>query len=203
MARSKCPNPSCIFTSSSSQAHGVHCSFYPACEVAHALEVSRWRELLTENAALNREYINSLVTSEHREDSNVLTEPAPEQEGNLPEVDKSGWPSPNIQPNNDEGNMLNPNDLLYGIPGPSTPRITPPSPGHTNNPSLSQHTSESSWRRSTNGGVYQSIIGAGQQIRACISVLEALKTEQESQEKMPWDPFALLDEWELVKCYRL
>lgn len=68
----------------------MHHSYNPVCEVAHALEVSRWWELLTDNAAMNYEYINSWVLSKYMDGSNVLTQPTLGHEDDIPEGVRSG-----------------------------------------------------------------------------------------------------------------
>jgi hypothetical protein len=61
MPQSKCPNPSCEFVASSSKAHAVHRNRKPECELAHAMEIVRWREIFAENLARNVNFIDAVL----------------------------------------------------------------------------------------------------------------------------------------------
>jgi hypothetical protein len=80
MRRSKCPNTSCEFISASSKAHAVHRSHYPSCEIIHAMESTRWRELLAESIAKNHDFLGVILpcssesTSAASHNSNVVNE---------------------------------------------------------------------------------------------------------------------------------
>jgi hypothetical protein len=101
-------------------------------------------------------------------------------------------------------------DNQWGVAGPSTPRSplldhskTPIHSHESNssptNPVPPQLVHEDVWRQLTSGELYQTIAGAGEGLRQCVSTFEKLREEQTCKGQDPWDPFQSLDEWELAR----
>ncbi|KAG9123650.1 hypothetical protein FRC07_014386 [Ceratobasidium sp. 392] len=195
MRKSKCPNDSCRFASTSSAAHTAHRTRNAQCEVAYALETARLRELLTNSVAQNTSFLDAVLPPKPAN----LSVPPPEDEY-MAEQDSLGTDNEVSNGNNTydmEVDEYGTGDSEWGIPGPSTLR-TPPSTKN-NNESSPHADYDQNWYQSINGEIYRTIAGAGQKLRPCVPVFEKLKAEQERTGKLPWDPFVSLDEWELAQ----